>query len=105
MTLPGLTEFFTRSVNDNRIGSSHISLYMAMFQKWQLNSFQNPVHITRRELMQLSHINAKNTYHKCLQELIAFGYINYIPSYHPVLGSMIYMNVMQAKNTEPCATS
>ena len=91
MILPALTKFFVMSINDKRIGSSHICLYMAIFQKWHLNGFKDPVQVTRKELMQLSHINAKNTYHKCLKELIAFGYITYIPSYHPLLGSLVYM--------------
>lgn len=85
-----LTMFFNAIKKDERICAFHISLYMAMFQKWNLSHFQNPVHISRREMMTLSKINGTVTYHKYIKDLQAFGFIKYTPSYHPKLGSEVW---------------
>ena len=45
-----------------------------------MNRFQNPLSITREEVMSICGIGSKNTYHKCLRELHQFGYIFYRPS-------------------------
>lgn len=84
-----MTDFFKRAVKDQRIITSHISLFAAICQCWQNSAFQHPVPITRRELMQLSKIASFATYHKCMRELNSFGYLRYEPSYRPT-GSLIY---------------
>ena len=43
-------------IEDNRLNPSHISLYLALFQYWNLNRFSNPVSICRGEIMKLSKI-------------------------------------------------
>ena len=70
-----LNAFFTVIRNDKRLTSAHVSLYMAMFQYWNFNRFQNPFTIHRDVMLSLSKIGSKNTYHKCLKELHLAGYI------------------------------
>lgn len=75
-----LNGFFEESGDDKNLSAYHISLYMSLFQLWNLNRFQNPFPVDREELMQLSRIGSKNTYARCMKELHQWGYINYSPS-------------------------
>ncbi|WP_310559180.1 transcriptional regulator [Flavobacterium sp.] len=82
-----LTGFFEKVTYDFDFNPTHISLYIAMFQAWNLNRFINPISITRDELMRISKISSKATYHKCIKELTEKGYIIYKPSFNPYKGS------------------
>ena len=42
-----LTNFYSAIRDDPRIGATHISLYMVLFQFYNLNQFRNQVEITR----------------------------------------------------------
>ena len=75
-----MNSFFTIVKNDVALTSSHISLYMALFQYWNYNRFQNPFPVYRENIMNLSKIGSKNTYHKCIKELHEARYIYYHPS-------------------------
>lgn len=86
-----LTTFFDAIKEDNRIGASHICLYMALFQLYNLNRFQNPIKITRLTLMGIAKIGGLATYHRCIKDLADFGYISYTPSYNPAVGSLVYL--------------
>jgi hypothetical protein len=86
-----LTAFFDRVEADDGLNSSHISLYMALFQFWNLNHFENPLSINRNQVMRLSKIGSEHTYHKCLHELDKCGYIKYIPSHNPMKGSLVHL--------------
>lgn len=86
-----LTIFFSAIREDNRIRISHISLYMALFQLYNLNQFQNPVAITRAEVMILAKFTGLATYHKCMKDLVELGYIRYIPSYNPSSSSQVHI--------------
>lgn len=74
-----LNAFFAFVRSDKRLTSSHVSLYMALFQYWNFNRFNNPFSIYRDNIMQLSKLS-KNTYHKCIKELHEAKYIYYHPS-------------------------
>ncbi len=91
--IPALNDFFTAASGDKRLSTTHLCIYIALFQYWNKNHFQNPVRIKRIEIMRLSKIKAKTTYHKCIKELHAAGYIKYEPSYEPA-GSIVYINVL-----------
>lgn len=84
-----LTGFFEKVVQDYDFNPTHISLYIAMFQAWNQNRFVNPVCISRDELMRISKISSKATYHKCIKELIEKGYIIYNPSFNPYKSSTV----------------
>lgn len=86
-----LTAYFDRVVDDHSLNPTHISLYIALFQFWNLNRFNNPISITRDEVMRISKICSKATYHKCMRELHEKGYLIYEPSYNPFKGSMVKM--------------
>lgn len=86
-----LTGFFDKVINDNTLNPTHISLYIALFQFWNCNRFRNPISISRDEVMRISKISSKATYHKCLKNLHALGYIKYEPSYNPYKGSLVHL--------------
>jgi hypothetical protein len=95
-----LTGFFLKVSEDSRLNPTHISLYMAIFQFWNLERFRNPVSISRQELMRISKICAKATYHKCIKDLHNFGYIRYLPSYNPFKGSLVHLFDFQTSNEQ-----
>lgn len=86
-----LTGFFEKVVLDKALNPTHVSLYMALFQFWNCNRFKNPISINRDEVMRISKISSKPTYHKCLKNLHSLGYINYEPSYNPFKGSHVIL--------------
>ena len=86
-----LTSFYSAIKDDHRISSTHISLYMTLFQVYNLNCFQNPVSISRAGEMKIAKISGLATYHKCIKDLNDFGYIQYLPSYNPVMKSQVYL--------------
>ena len=49
-----LTSFYEAIRDDPRIGPTHISLYMALFQLYNLNGLRNPVNICRKRVMESS---------------------------------------------------
>ena len=86
-----LTSFFDRAAKDYRLNPTHISLYMSIFQLWNVNRFKNPISLSRSEVMELSKVCSKTTYHKCMKELQQLGYLRYDPSYHPLRGSWVHL--------------
>lgn len=84
--LSGVLDKFAQ---DKRLTPCHISLYIALFQFWNMSRFVNPISINRAEIMEISKIGSANTYTKCLKELDKFGYIQYLPSYSPLRGSLV----------------
>ena len=49
-----LTGFFIRIAAEETIYPTHISLYLALFQSWNINRFKNPIAISRDEMMKTS---------------------------------------------------
>ncbi len=86
-----LTGFFDRVIKDERLNPTHISLYVSLFQFWNVQRFNNPISISRNEVMQVSKICAKATYHKCMKDLHNFGYVRYEPSFNPFRGSLVHL--------------
>ena len=86
-----LTLFFSSIREDNRISPTHISLYMALFQIYILNSSQNPIEISRLTVMDRAKISGLATYHKCIKDLNDYNYIRYLPSFNPRVKSKVWM--------------
>ena len=86
-----LTGFFEKVAIDKTLNPTHVSLYIALFQFWNCNRFKNPISINRDEVMRISKISSKATYHKCLKNLHSLGYINSEPSYNPFKGSHVIL--------------
>lgn len=84
-----LLQFIKSVQRDVRIKPTHVSLYLAVFHYWVLNDCSNPIHISRRKIMDLAKIRSIATYHKTISELNAFKFIHYVPSYDPRYGSAI----------------
>lgn len=99
-----LAGFFDRVAADERLNPTHISMYVSLFQFWNASRFKNPISISRGELMRVSKISAKATYHKCMKELNDFGYLKYKPSYNPFKGSLVYLFNFQTGTEQPVST-
>ena len=84
-----LNGFFVRLSQDQRMTPYHVSLYLALFQLWNLNRFKNPFTISRDETMKLSLIGSANNYARCMKQLQQWGYIRYISAANLYLGSQV----------------
>ena len=88
--LTAVIDEFTR---DDELNPSDISLYLALFYLWNINRFKNPLSVNRSEVMSVSKIGSKSTYHKCLKKLHEKKYIVYHPSHNPMKGSLIDLTI------------
>jgi hypothetical protein len=86
-----LTGFFNRIALENSLNPTHISLYLTLFQCWNVHRFKNPITISRDEMMKGSKIASKATYHKCIKELQRLKFLDYFPSYNPYSGTEVFM--------------
>lgn len=86
-------DLFRIMAADQRINVWHFRIYMCLFHKWLLNGLVNPVAISRKQIMEQTHIGSIVTYHKCVRQLRDFGYIIYEPSYNPFIGSYVSLLV------------
>jgi hypothetical protein len=58
-----LTGFFDKVQEEEGLTSSHLALYMALFQLWNKQRFKQPMVVVREEVMLLSKITSRGTYH------------------------------------------
>lgn len=86
-----LNQTYAFFLADQRVNVCHISVYSVFLYLWTKNGFNNPIHITRKQIMKLAHIRSIVTYHKCVFQLAEFGYIRYLPNYNSYLGSEVYI--------------
>ena len=86
-----LNAVFQKFNADQRLNTTHISLYMALFYYWNINRFPYEFYINKQEIMQLSKIGSNPTYHRCLNQMTNWKYFKYLPSHHPQKGSKIKM--------------
>ncbi len=84
-----LSGFFIRLAEDQRMTPYHISLYLALFQQWNVDRFGDWFIISRSEMMQLSRFGSANTYARCMKELSDWGYISYTASSNIHSGSRV----------------
>lgn len=91
-----LNAFFKSIRANKKLKPGSISLYMALFDQWNVNFFANPFIIFRTALMNQSKVS-KNTYYKSIEQLQEAKYIIYHPAgamfsnamitMHPLLGA------------------
>lgn len=86
-----LNAVFIQFSRDNRLNPTHISLYVALFQLWNIYHFPDEFYINREEVMRFSKIGSKTTYHRCIKDLSHWKYLLYKPSHNPFQGSRIKM--------------
>jgi hypothetical protein len=84
-----IIDFFGNVIKDQQMAAGHVSLYVSLFQLWNMHEYQNPFRVSRQQLMKLSKIKSFATYHKCIRELHNAGFIIYSPSYNSYEGSFI----------------
>ncbi|MBB6681218.1 hypothetical protein H4O20_07155 [Aequorivita sp. 609] len=96
-----LNAFFMTIAKDTRLNPTHISLYMALFNYWNINRFPKDFIIIRDEVMKLSKIGSKSTYHRCLKQLDNWKYIQYIPSHNSFKGSRIRLFIFGTTFGQP----
>ncbi|ELY2017446.1 transcriptional regulator [Flavobacterium psychrophilum] len=95
-----LTGFFNRIALEKSLNPTHISLYLTLFQCWNVNRFKNPIIISKDEMMKGSKIASKATYHKCIKELQRLKFLDYFPSYNPYSGTEVLMiNFSEGSNS------
>jgi hypothetical protein len=95
-----LTGFFNKINDETNLNPTHISLYLALFQCWNVNRFKNPTGISREEIMKASKINSKATYHKCMKELQSLGFMEYVPTFNPhSCSNVIMVNFSEEEKT------
>jgi len=86
-----LNAVFQQFAKDSRLNPTHVSLYMVLFQYWNMNRFPESFLVNREETMTLSKIGSATTYHKCISNLSDWKYIVYLPSHNRFKGSRIMM--------------
>jgi hypothetical protein len=85
-----LLRFMARVISVESIGMPEICVYAVLFQLWAKGGFENPIRMSRSQVMHLSCVKSKTTYHKCIGALCSQGFIRYEPCYHP-LGSWVWV--------------
>jgi hypothetical protein len=95
-----LSGFFNRVEKEDSLNPTHISLYMSLFQAWNINRFVNPISISRSEMMGVSKICSKATYHKVMKDLDKMGFIKYEPSYNPFRGSAVHLVNLESEEVQ-----
>lgn len=84
-----LSQFYEQAIRDTGLSTTHVSLFMALFQRWKQTHFKTSIQISRDDIMKLAKVRSKATYHRCMQYLHKHNYIDYQPSYNPLKGSTI----------------
>jgi hypothetical protein len=75
-----LKGFFDRLETDANMTAHHISLYLALFNLWNMNRFREQFEVNRIDLMSMSRIGSAHTYSRCMKQLNDWGYIKYSAS-------------------------
>lgn len=90
-----LNSFYLPIVQDNRLGATHVSLYMALTREWIRLGGDNPFSIQRGTVMELAKISSRFTYNRCMNELQAYRYINYLPASNSFTQSKVYLRKVE----------
>ena len=81
-----------------RISITHIGIYAALLQYWQVHNFQNLIYAYRHEIMPIAKISGSATYYKVIKDLNNFGSIRYKPFYKRNQGSKIQFPLGRVDN-------
>ncbi|MCM4156146.1 hypothetical protein [Gramella sp. AN32] len=95
-----LNAVFKRFSKDSSLNATHISVYMALFQSWNIHRFKELFYIHRDEIMEMAKIGSNPTYHRCLRKLHDQKYIQYLPSHNPYKGSRVRMFIFDASSKQ-----
>ena len=73
-------DFFETIVDDPRIGTSHIVIYLALMHTWQRKGCPLTMEVATYEMLQFTKFRKKDTYLLRIKDLATFGYIMYQPA-------------------------
>lgn len=90
-----LLAVFKQFYKDSRLNPQHISLYMALFQYWNISRFRAKFYIARQDIMEMAKVGSTATYHKSIKNLHSWGYLHYYPSKNPFKGSQVKMFIFE----------
>jgi DNA-binding IclR family transcriptional regulator len=95
-TAKTLLRFFSAISDDARIGSTHISVFMALLNM-SVSNGKNPVAFKRQDIMRFAKISARDTYNRCMNDLADYGYISYQPSSNGYCLSYAFLHFAEMK--------
>src|SRR5690606_3246237 len=91
-----LLDFLDRIGDDPVMDTGHIAVYMAIFKRWMVQGYTNPVRIHRKHIMSDAKISSTATYSKKIRELQENGYIEYLPSHCTLKGTWVnFLNTIE----------
>lgn len=88
-----LLDFLDRIGDDPVMDAGHIAVYMAIFKRWMVQGYTNPVRIHRKHIMSDAKISSTATYSKKMRELASGDYIAYYPTHCVRKGSCVRMGI------------
>lgn len=94
-TLQQLSDLIEPATSGERLKPTHISLHFALCHIWVVDQFQECYNVSRKQLIRLSRIRSKATYHKTIKELTNLGYIQFRLFYRPKTDSNVTLLVNQ----------
>ncbi len=75
-----LDDFFETIIDDPRIGTSHIVIYLSLLHLWQIKGCPQTMEVTAFEVIQYAKFRKRDTYLMRIKDLADFGYLKYLPA-------------------------
>lgn len=96
-----LNNFFALMRRDTHLRPCHISLYMALFHRWNEVHFSKTFLVHRETIMKTSRIGSKHTFLKCLRDLHHSRYILYQPPLNRFSAGKVYIRPLTSASKPP----
>ncbi|NRF41096.1 hypothetical protein [Pedobacter foliorum] len=86
-----LKQFLEKVKDDPRIRTTHIAVYMALYQHWIEGNCPTFILVKSQQLMPLAKVSSSATWHSAIRALDEYGYICYQPSFNRMTSSKVMM--------------
>ncbi len=86
-----ISSFMEDVQEDPRISPVHISLYLAILQRWAAQEKAGPVLFKARGLMPAAKIGGRTLFCRTIRQLHEYGYLRYEPSFKPDEPSKVWV--------------
>ena len=86
-----LKQFLEKIEHDPRIRTTHIAVYMALYQQWVLSNHPAFISVKSKQLMPLAKVSSSATWHNAIRSLDEYGYIRYRPNFNRMSCSKVMM--------------
>jgi hypothetical protein len=86
-----IASFMEEVQEDPRISPVHISLYLAIVQRWAAQGGDGPVSFKARLLMPVAKIGGRALFCRTIRQLHEYGYLRYEPSFKPDEPSKVWV--------------